>query len=833
MALTLQTLPATGLKLGADAVTTYNGVADAGGGSIELSKVGWGAQGSFNDISFANPMPVFDPDVTASGSLAAAAQTVPLALNGDSAAAVQISGTWVGTITFEGTLDSVAWFSINGVSASTNQPQPMTTVNGLYRLTPGGLSAIRANMTAFTSGSAAIVMRASAGVGGTFANQILPTKNTDGTSTQAIKAASTAAVAADAAAVVGLSPNSNTITPGPNLFGTASFTANDAVVAAPIGDGTLVSGASTAGSVISLAVNAGYVAWTLLIKNYVAGTVYTEASANTTNGTDGDWVEVKGRKTGTAVGVESVVYAMTSNGYWRGNSAGFTWIRARIIGASGGFPAISWMLSQGMGATFLNSGLPTSGSVIGLVGQSGAWNIGSLPTGANLIGDINARQFVASGDVSMQAAAVAVGNGTILPVTGYGTSLIQITGTFVGTIAFEGTEDGTNYVSVAATQLGASSISSIATAPGIYRSVVAGLTNIRARISAYTSGSITALGRTTNATHSNKFIQLVAGANIVGKFGIDQSTPGTTNAVSMTNTTFSVTNAGTFAVQATGAFFQATQPVSIATMPSTPVTGTFFQATQPVSIATNTPDVTDRAGRLLGQVTNAGTFAVQAAATLAAETTKVIGTVNVAAGQTIGATQGTAAAVAGAWTVKITDGTNTVAVKAASTAAVATDPSQVVSLSPNNPIPTGTNSIGNIGTVATVSGVTTVSTVTSVAASTPAITTTTAATLSSAATTNATSVKASAGNLYSVTASNVGAAAAFLKLFNLAAAPTVGTSVPFLTIPLPASGVVNIPFGAQGMRMATGIAFSITNLVADSDATAIAAAQVKIVIAYI
>jgi hypothetical protein len=33
----------------------------------------------------------------------------------------------------------------------------------------------------------------------------------------------------------------------------------------------------------------------------------------------------------------------------------------------------------------------------------------------------------------------------------------------------------------------------------------------------------------------------------------------------------------------TGTFFQATQPVSIATMPSTPVTGTFWQATQPIS----------------------------------------------------------------------------------------------------------------------------------------------------------------------------------------------------------------------------------------------------------
>jgi len=51
-----------------------------------------------------------------------------------------------------------------------------------------------------------------------------------------------------------------------------------------------------------------------------------------------------------------------------------------------------------------------------------------------------------------------------------------------------------------------------------------------------------------------------------------------------------------------------TVAVSLATAPSTPVTGTFWQSTQPVS--------------------NAGTFAVQAAATLAAETTKVIGTVN-------------------------------------------------------------------------------------------------------------------------------------------------------------------------------------------------------------
>ena len=109
----------------------------------------------------------------------------------------------------------------------------------------------------------------------------------------------------------------------------------------------------------------------------------------------------------------------------------------------------------------------------------------------------------------------------------------------------------------------------------------------------------------------------------------------------------------------------------------------------------------------------------------------------------------------------------------------------------------------------------------------------TPATLSSAATTNATLVKATAGTLYSVTASNVGAAAAFLKVFNLTTAPTVGTSVPLLTIPIAASGIANINFGAQGMRLTAGISYSITNLVTDADVTAIAAAQVKVAISYL
>lgn len=108
-----------------------------------------------------------------------------------------------------------------------------------------------------------------------------------------------------------------------------------------------------------------------------------------------------------------------------------------------------------------------------------------------------------------------------------------------------------------------------------------------------------------------------------------------------------------------------------------------------------------------------------------------------------------------------------------------------------------------------------------------------ASNINSAATTNATSVKSTAGTLYRVTASNVGAGAAYLKLYNKASAPTVGTDVPVLVVPIPASSVQNIEFGTAGHRFTTGIALAITNLAADSDTTAIAANQVKVLTAYI
>jgi len=100
-------------------------------------------------------------------------------------------------------------------------------------------------------------------------------------------------------------------------------------------------------------------------------------------------------------------------------------------------------------------------------------------------------------------------------------------------------------------------------------------------------------------------IQPVSGAVNIGNFPATQAVSG--NFFQATQPVSGAVNIGNFPTLQTVAVasFPTGQTVNVGNFPSEPltVTGTFFQATQPVSLATNTPDVTDRAARLLGHVT--------------------------------------------------------------------------------------------------------------------------------------------------------------------------------------------------------------------------------------
>lgn len=97
--------------------------------------------------------------------------------------------------------------------------------------------------------------------------------------------------------------------------------------------------------------------------------------------------------------------------------------------------------------------------------------------------------------------------------------------------------------------------------------------------------------------------------------------------------------------------------------------------------------------------------------------------------------------------------------------------------------------------------------------------------LSAAATTNATSVKASTGAIVSIQGYNAKASAVYLKLYNKASAPTVGTDTPVKTLYIPASAAFVFDFPV-GSYFSTGIAYAITGAAADADTTALAAGDV-------
>ena len=95
----------------------------------------------------------------------------------------------------------------------------------------------------------------------------------------------------------------------------------------------------------------------------------------------------------------------------------------------------------------------------------------------------------------------------------------------------------------------------------------------------------------------------------------------------------------------------------------------------------------------------------------------------------------------------------------------------------------------------------------------------------SAATTNATNIKGSAGQVYVIALGN-NSTIAYLKLYNKATAPVVGTDTPLATYRIPANGTLNIAFRA-GKIFTTGISYAITGAAADSDTTAVAANQIS------
>jgi hypothetical protein len=95
-----------------------------------------------------------------------------------------------------------------------------------------------------------------------------------------------------------------------------------------------------------------------------------------------------------------------------------------------------------------------------------------------------------------------------------------------------------------------------------------------------------------------------------------------------------------------------------------------------------------------------------------------------------------------------------------------------------------------------------------------------------AATTNLTAAVAGPCDLYGIIVTNTSAAVKFLKVYNKATAPVLASDIPLLTIALPVTSLQNLQF-EQGIYFNLGLAYAITGADGDTDATAVAAGDLK------
>lgn len=152
-------------------------------------------------------------DFATTGSITTLNDYVAVASVGRGQVAFQFTGTWVGTVTFQGTVSPTGvspgstWVPINA-TVPTGAPTSTTTTNGVYVVRVGAYTAVRATFTAYTSGAVTVWTNASDAANTVTlaepAQQAALTKGTQGTtgiSTQDLKDAGRQAVVLSASGV--------------------------------------------------------------------------------------------------------------------------------------------------------------------------------------------------------------------------------------------------------------------------------------------------------------------------------------------------------------------------------------------------------------------------------------------------------------------------------------------------------------------------------------------------------------------------------------------------------------------------------------------------------
>jgi len=143
---------------------------------------------------------VQQPDSFATGTINALNAAITMPTAGMSGVVFQLTGTWTGTIVLEGSVDGTNYTALPMSAFGTVVPTVLTSVtaNGLYRANGATLSSIRVRFSAYTSGTATVMLKGGNGSGPIIADPTSPASCT-GSKVISVAAAGTSQLVALAA----------------------------------------------------------------------------------------------------------------------------------------------------------------------------------------------------------------------------------------------------------------------------------------------------------------------------------------------------------------------------------------------------------------------------------------------------------------------------------------------------------------------------------------------------------------------------------------------------------------------------------------------------------
>jgi len=107
-------------------------------------------------LIFGLAIPAYAADI--SSTTCPGAGCVTLNSSGQVAAAIQVTGTFVGTITFQTSVDNSTYVTTLVLPAGSGTAVSTATAPGLWTLDLKGIKSIRVVFTAYTSGTASVIV---------------------------------------------------------------------------------------------------------------------------------------------------------------------------------------------------------------------------------------------------------------------------------------------------------------------------------------------------------------------------------------------------------------------------------------------------------------------------------------------------------------------------------------------------------------------------------------------------------------------------------------------------------------------------------------------------